>query len=91
MSRTKRKDPIDIEPKTPDFVMLGETVSMTPTEREIWRAHRDKKKSSKPGTNAKIYLHKGRKAKPKAALKTAKDYDDMSLPLDKTSDVWKYN
>ncbi len=93
MSRTKRKDPIDTEPKRPDFVGWGGyAISMKPTEKEVRRAHMDKKKHRKPGKRAKEYLTKHRRAKIKTALtKVVASPEDAPMPREKRSHVWDYN
>ncbi len=92
MSRTQRKDRIDIEPKRPDFVIWGETVNTQPTAKEVRRAHMDRKKYSKPGKRAKEYLTKHRRAKIKTVLtKVVIDPEAAPMPREKRSHVWDYN
>lgn len=89
MSRTKRKDSSDTDPKRPEVVWnIGGPVVYDPNEKDPKR-HWDKKKRGKPGRKAKEYLHKGRKAKLKAEL--LKDPDAMPAPKEPKSDVWDYN
>lgn len=93
MSRTKRKDPLHVARKRPDFVtILGETAKLAPTDAELAVAARDGKPSSKPGRKAKRYLHKGRKAKVRTALsRVVADPDAAPLPVSRRTDVWDYN
>lgn len=93
MSRTRRKDSIDHEPKRPDTAFYGIVVSSMPTAAEIAKAHRDGKPHHKPGKKAKRYLHKGRKARVKQAVVKAlvTDPDAVPLPVEKRTDVWAYN
>lgn len=92
MARTKRKDRLDHVSRRPrGFVFMNEFIDTSPTEKEIREAHQDGKKSRKPGRKAKVYLHKGHKAKAKMAVKTAKDFDELVVPVPKKSDVWLCN
>lgn len=96
MSRTRRKDPIDHRAaRVTSFGFLGQLIDMTDSPKEVRRAHMDRKKGSKPGKRAKTYLHKGEKAKLKAAVKSvekgAKDPDETVIAPGKRTDAWRYN
>ena len=93
MSRTKRKDSLDNEPKRGNCAMAGEVYYQPPTAAELALAHRDGKPHHKPGKKAKRYLHKGRKARVKQAVVNAlvTDPDAVPLPVEKRSDIWNYN
>jgi hypothetical protein len=56
-----------------------------------WKNTADHKGWMKPGRKAKVYLHKGAKAKAKMAVKTAKDFDEMVIDPVKKTDIWNYN
>lgn len=90
MSRTRRKDPIDVNPPFKPFVLMGETLKEDRSPAALRRAHMDRKKRHKPGRKAKIFLHKGQKAKPKQALRAARDYDNLPHPKQPRTDVWLY-
>lgn len=97
MSRTRRKDPIDHRAARPtSFISWGGiSIDMTPSPKEIRKAHADGKKSHKPGKRAKVYLHKGEKAKQKAAVKRAAkgkvDLEELIVETPPKSDIWDYN
>lgn len=92
MSRTKRKDPLHVAPKRPDYVHVIHVAKGTPTDAELAVAARDGKPSSKPGRKAKRYLHKGQKARVRKALsRVVDDPDAAPLPVAKRTDVWDYN
>lgn len=98
MSRTRRKDPIDHRAARVTSITvpwLGKPLDLTDSPKEIRRAHMDRKKGSKPGKRAKTYLHKGEKAKLKAAVKSvekgAKDPDETVIAPGKKTDAWRYN
>lgn len=92
MSHTRRRDPIDTAARTPDFVIMGETVAMAPTAKERRLAHQDGKKRHKPGRAAKSYLSKGAKAKTRRTLAAVvEDPEAAPMPRAVRSHVWDYN
>lgn len=92
MSRTRRRDPVDVERKRPDIVILGTAIQTTPTPEDRRKAHMDGKKTHKPGRAAKVALHKGRKAKVRRALgKVVEDPEASPMPREPKSDLWRYN
>ncbi len=91
MSRTKRKDPIDTEPKRPDFVSWGTAISMKPTAKELRRAHADGKKHNKPPSWYKRVKAAKRKAAAKQAMRTMRDPDELHLPAEPRSDQWDWS
>lgn len=92
MSRTKRRDTIDVAKKRPDTVFYGMLFKATPTEKEKRKAHMDRKKWYKPGKKAKKYLDKGAKAKTRRQLdKVVQDPDAAPLPKDPKHHEWDYN
>ncbi len=92
MSRTKRKDPIDTEPKRPDFVSWGGyAVSRQPTQKELRRAHADGKKRNKPPSWYKRVKAAKRKAAAKQVMRTMRDPDELNLPAEPRSDCWDWS
>ncbi len=91
MSRTRRKDSLDVQGSRPDYVHAIYVGLAKPSAKEVREAHMDGKKSRKPGRKAKVYLHKGRKAKPKEALRKMVDPDELVMPVEKRTDIWRYN
>lgn len=92
MSRTTRKDPIDVDFHNRTYIIMGRVFDCTPTEKEVIKAHADGKKHHKPGRKAKKWLNKGKKAKVKRALdKVAEDPDGAPMPRDVKDHVWRYN
>lgn len=92
MSRTRRRDPIDTAPKRPDYVYVGYVSPSAPTEKEVRRAHMDKKKRSKPGRRAKVCLSKGAKAKERRQLDAVvREPEGAALPVVKKTHVWDWN
>jgi len=95
MSRTKRKDQIDVQGKHPDFVFFGNTIPAKPNEKDKRKAHMDKKKWYKPGKTFKECQRKKDSTKPKQKFKDAlakgKDWDEVVLPDAKKHDVWDWN
>lgn len=99
MSRTRRKDPIDHRAARVTSIIMpfldDPILDLTDSPKEIRQAHMDRKKSRKPGRKAKVYLHKGEKAKLKAAVKRVekgvKDPDETVIAPGKRTDVWRFN
>lgn len=71
-----------------DFVFNKQ---LNTTDKKTWKNTRDKKPWYKPGKNAKKYLHKGRKSKPKEVLRHIDDVENVIFDPEKRSDVWRCN
>jgi hypothetical protein len=91
MSRTKRKDPLDIRRKRPDFIFMGQVISMKPTKKELRQAHADGKKHCKPSSSFKKMTAAQRKAKARQALRNMKDPDELIVPEPPKTDQWDWS
>lgn len=95
MSRTKRKDRIDVEKPVSFISFGGSVVDTTPTKKEKRKAHSDKKKYYKPTKDFKKAEARKDDAKPKQRLKEAiahgDDFDDVVLPDPKKHFEWDWN
>lgn len=90
MSRTKRKDSSDTQPKRPDTVFMDIVFSTKPTEKERRRAHMDRKKRDKPPSWFKRMQASKRKAKTRQALRNMQDPDEMIVPEFPKTDQWDW-
>ncbi len=93
MSRTRRRTEKEEHCKRGDYVIVcgSQAFPITNDPEITWKDTADRKKWHKPSKKAKVYLHKGRKAKLKQALRQADDYDNLPVPKEPKSDVWNYN
>ena len=93
MSRTRRKDPLDVARKRGDIVFpYAGLIITSPTKEELAKAHRDKKKRHKPGRKAKKYLDKGKKTKTRRELDAVIAAPDAApLPKKLNTHEWDWN
>jgi hypothetical protein len=92
MSHTFRRDTIDHACKRKSYIIMGTLFENVPTPRELWRAHRDAKKTYKPGRRGKEYVGKGEKARIRRQLDAVvKEPEDAPMPRIVRHHAWDWN